>query len=95
MTVDRARLWTRPEVPPKLVGAAVSVETARWCAEWADGLITVNGPLEKLREVVGAYRDAGGRGRRPFRFTSAGPKARRRPWRSPTTSGGATSSPRR
>ena len=32
------------------------------CAEWADGLITVNGPLETLREVLGAYRDAGGAG---------------------------------
>jgi len=63
VTVDRARLWSRPDVPPKLVGAAVSVETARWCAEWADGLITVNAPVERLREVIGAYRDAGGRGK--------------------------------
>jgi len=63
VTVDRARLWSRPEVPPKLVGAAVSVDTARWCAEWADGLITVGGPVDHLREVIGAYRDAGGRGK--------------------------------
>src|ERR671917_136026 len=28
VTVDRARLWTLPEQPPLLVGAAVSVETA-------------------------------------------------------------------
>lgn len=63
VTVDRARLWSRPDIPPKLVGAAVSVETARWCAEWADGLITVNAPVERLREVIGAYRDAGGRGK--------------------------------
>ena len=42
--VDRARLWTRPAEPPPLIGAAVSVATARWCAEWADGLITVNAP---------------------------------------------------
>ncbi|MEV8443514.1 TIGR03885 family FMN-dependent LLM class oxidoreductase [Actinosynnema sp. NPDC051121] len=62
VTVDRARLWTRPEVAPLLVGAAVSAETARWCAEWADGLITVNAPPEQLERVVGAYRDAGGRG---------------------------------
>ncbi|KOX14161.1 5,10-methylene tetrahydromethanopterin reductase [Saccharothrix sp. NRRL B-16348] len=61
--VDRARLWTRPDVPPLLVGAAVSEETARWCAGWADGLITVNAPVERLRRVVGAYRDAGGRGK--------------------------------
>jgi probable non-F420 flavinoid oxidoreductase len=62
VTVDRARLWTRPETPPALFGAAVSVETARWCAEWADGLITVNAPDEHLRSMVDAYRDAGGRG---------------------------------
>lgn len=62
VTVDRARLWTRPEQPPALVGAAVSVATARWCAEWADGLITVNAPVAHLREMVDAYRDAGGRG---------------------------------
>jgi probable non-F420 flavinoid oxidoreductase len=63
VTVDRARLWTRPEQPPALLGAAVTVQTARWCAEWADGLITVNAPLERLRQLVDAYRDAGGRGR--------------------------------
>jgi len=62
VTVDRARVWTRPDEPPPLIGAAVSVATARWCAEWADGLITVNAPPEHLREMIGAYRDAGGRG---------------------------------
>ncbi|SQD96851.1 putative non-F420 flavinoid oxidoreductase [Parafrankia sp. Ea1.12] len=62
VTVDRARLWTLPAEPPALVGAAVSPETAAWCAEWADGLITVNGPEERLRAVADAYRDAGGRG---------------------------------
>ncbi|WP_232327181.1 TIGR03885 family FMN-dependent LLM class oxidoreductase [Herbidospora yilanensis] len=60
VTVDRARLWSLPAEPPKLIGAAVSVETARWVAEWADGLITVNSPLSK--EVLDAYREAGGRG---------------------------------
>ncbi|MEU5828052.1 TIGR03885 family FMN-dependent LLM class oxidoreductase [Micromonospora tulbaghiae] len=62
VTVDRAKLWTRPEEPPALVGAAVSIATARWCAEWADGLITVNAPVEHLRRMIDAYRDAGGRG---------------------------------
>ncbi|NBE84249.1 TIGR03885 family FMN-dependent LLM class oxidoreductase [Micromonospora rubida] len=62
VTVDRARLWTRPEEPPALIGAAVSVATARWCAEWADGLITVNAPTDHLRQMIDAYRDAGGRG---------------------------------
>jgi probable non-F420 flavinoid oxidoreductase len=62
VTVDRARLWTRPETPPPLIGAAVSTATAKWCAEWADGLVTVNAPEETLRAMIAAYRDAGGRG---------------------------------
>ncbi|MDQ4037074.1 MAG: TIGR03885 family FMN-dependent LLM class oxidoreductase [Actinomycetota bacterium] len=63
VTVDRARVWTLPEQPPLLVGAAISVATARWAAEWADGLITVNQPPDKLRDMVRAYREAGGRGK--------------------------------
>ena len=62
VTVDRARLWTLPETPPRLLGGAVSVETARWAGGWADGLITINQPHDKLREMVDAYRSAGGRG---------------------------------
>ncbi|MEV0674967.1 TIGR03885 family FMN-dependent LLM class oxidoreductase [Actinosynnema sp. NPDC050436] len=62
VTVDRAKLWTRPDEPPELVGAAVSPATAAWCADWADGLITVNAPDDHLRRVVAAYRDAGGTG---------------------------------
>jgi probable non-F420 flavinoid oxidoreductase len=62
VTVDRARLWTRPQQPPALFGAAVSVETARWCAGWADGLITVNAPVERLRAIADGYRGVGGRG---------------------------------
>jgi len=61
--VDRARLWTLPPEPPLLVGPAVSVETARWVAGWADGLITIHQPHDHLRQMLAAYRDAGGRGR--------------------------------
>jgi probable non-F420 flavinoid oxidoreductase len=60
--VDRARIWSLPDAPPALVAAAVSPETARWCASWADGLITVNQPIDVLRQVLDAYRAAGGRG---------------------------------
>src|ERR687894_1394478 len=60
--VDRATVYSRPAEPPPLFGAAVSEATAAWCAEWADGLITVNAPVETLRRMVAAYRDAGGRG---------------------------------
>jgi probable non-F420 flavinoid oxidoreductase len=58
--VHAARLYTLPPSPPPLFGAALSPETARAVARWADGLITVNAPPEKLRAVVEAFRDAGG-----------------------------------
>jgi alkanesulfonate monooxygenase SsuD/methylene tetrahydromethanopterin reductase-like flavin-dependent oxidoreductase (luciferase family) len=38
------------------------VETAARHAAWADALITVNQPADKLRRVLDAYRGAGGRG---------------------------------
>jgi probable non-F420 flavinoid oxidoreductase len=63
VTVDRARLWTLPDQPPQLIGAAVSEQTAKWCATWADGLITVNADEEHLRQMVAAYREADGRGK--------------------------------
>ena len=63
VTVDRARIWTLPEQPPALIGPAVTVATARRHAEWADGLVTINQPHDHLREMIAAYRDAGGQGR--------------------------------
>ena len=63
VTVDRARLWDLPDPVPLLVGPAVSVDSAARVAAWADGLVTVNQPVETLRDVLAAYRGAGGRGR--------------------------------
>ena len=63
VTVDRAKLWDLPDPVPLLVGPAVSVESAARVAAWADGLVTVNQPVATLRDVLAAYRDAGGRGR--------------------------------
>ncbi|RIV37066.1 TIGR03885 family FMN-dependent LLM class oxidoreductase [Micromonospora radicis] len=62
VTVDRAVLWTRPVEPPPVYAAAVTPATAGWAASWADGLITVNQPVPKVREVIEAYRGAGGGG---------------------------------
>jgi probable non-F420 flavinoid oxidoreductase len=62
VTVDRARVWSLPATPPPLFGAAITERTASWVAAWADGLITISQPLDRLRRVIGAYRDAGGRG---------------------------------
>jgi G6PDH family F420-dependent oxidoreductase len=60
--VDRAVLWTRPETPPPIFGAAVTPRTAAWVATWADGLITINQPPDTLREVLEAFRSGGGEG---------------------------------
>jgi probable non-F420 flavinoid oxidoreductase len=62
--VDHARLFTRPAQPPPLIGPAVSVETAGWVAEWADGLVTVNQPAEKLEQMIAAFQEGGGEGKR-------------------------------
>lgn len=62
VTVDRARVWDLPRERPRLVGPAVTVASAARVAAWADGLVTINQPVEVLRDVVAAYRDAGGRG---------------------------------
>jgi probable non-F420 flavinoid oxidoreductase len=64
VVVDRARLWTLPPEPPPLIGPAVSVETAAWVGEWADGLVTVNQPPDKLERVIAAFRENGGEGKR-------------------------------
>jgi probable non-F420 flavinoid oxidoreductase len=61
--VDRARLWSLPDEPPALVGAAVSEQTGATVGTWADGLITVNQPLELLRRLIAAFRDNGGDGK--------------------------------
>ena len=60
VVVDRARLYTRPQEPPPLIGAAVSEATARWAGSWADGLATVNAPTDHLRRMIDAFRDGGG-----------------------------------
>lgn len=62
VTVDRARLWTRPDVPPALIGPAVTPETAAWVASWADGLVTTNAPHDRLRTMIDAYRSHDGPG---------------------------------
>lgn len=62
VTVDRARLWSRPEVPPALIGPAVTEATAGLVASWADGLATINQPHDTLRKIISGYRSGGGVG---------------------------------
>ena len=61
--VEEAKLYTRPQTPPPIIGAAVTAKTAEWLGSWADGLITISHPLPKLKEVVEAFRRGGGEGK--------------------------------
>jgi probable non-F420 flavinoid oxidoreductase len=61
--VKHARLYSRPAQRPPLLVAALTPETARWAAGWADGVITVNGPRDRMREIVDAFHEGGGDGK--------------------------------
>jgi coenzyme F420-dependent glucose-6-phosphate dehydrogenase len=61
--VEEAHLYTRPKTAPKLIGAALTPETAKWMGEWADGLVTVAAEREQMRRVVEAFREGGGEGK--------------------------------
>lgn len=63
VTVEEAKLYTRPETSLLLIGAAVTAKTAEWLGSWADGLITISQPPEKLQQVVDAFRRGGGEGK--------------------------------
>ena len=66
ITVVDAKLYSRPAKPPKLIGAAVTEETAAWLGSWADGLITIQAKPERLRRIVEAFRRGGGDGKPLF-----------------------------
>jgi coenzyme F420-dependent glucose-6-phosphate dehydrogenase len=63
VSVEAAKLYTRPSVPPLIIGAAITPATAEWLGSWADGLITISQPYEKLKQVVEAFRRGGGEGK--------------------------------
>ncbi|HEX2475410.1 MAG TPA: TIGR03557 family F420-dependent LLM class oxidoreductase, partial [Lacipirellulaceae bacterium] len=66
VNVVDAKLYTRPAEPPKLIGAALTPETARWMGAWADGLITAGNNSKDLRQIVEAFREGGGEGKPLF-----------------------------
>jgi coenzyme F420-dependent glucose-6-phosphate dehydrogenase len=61
-----AKLYTRPETAPLLIGAALTPETARWMGSWADGLITAGRNSQDHRRIIEAFREAGGDGKPLF-----------------------------
>ena len=66
IVVEEARLYTRPEAPPLLAGAALSEETARFVGGWADALVTVGGPRDAIEKMLDAFRRGGGEGKPVF-----------------------------
>lgn len=62
VTVVDAEVWDRPSEPVPLLAPVVGVSSAERAAQWADGLLTLNQPVEVLRDLLAAYRESGGRG---------------------------------
>ena len=63
VTIEQARLYTRPKQAPPVYVAALSEETARWAGGWADGLITISLPHGRLKSVIDAFHEGGGEGK--------------------------------
>ncbi|MCF0055046.1 TIGR03885 family FMN-dependent LLM class oxidoreductase [Dyadobacter sp. CY356] len=61
--VSEARLYTRPEYIPSIIGAALTEETAKWVGSWADGMITTSRQPAELRKIIDAFRLGGGEGK--------------------------------
>jgi coenzyme F420-dependent glucose-6-phosphate dehydrogenase len=78
---DRARLYTRASTPPRLIGAALTPDTARWAGSWADGLIIIQQEPRKMLRLIEAFREGGGEGKPIFlqvHLSYAGDEARAR-----------------
>jgi coenzyme F420-dependent glucose-6-phosphate dehydrogenase len=63
LQVEEAKLYSLPQTPPQLVGAALSPETAEWMGGWADGLITTVSDRATMEAIVAAFRRGGGEGK--------------------------------
>jgi coenzyme F420-dependent glucose-6-phosphate dehydrogenase len=54
ITIEKAKLYTIPQEKIKIMGAALSPETASYISEFTDGLITA-GSFESVKKVIEAY----------------------------------------
>jgi coenzyme F420-dependent glucose-6-phosphate dehydrogenase len=55
--LETTRLWTMPEVAPEILVATSGPVTARRAGKFADGLITVGAPLEKISGLFAKFDD--------------------------------------
>lgn len=58
-----AQVYEPPDSVPPLYAPVLSVDGARRAGAWADGLITISMPADKLRRIVAAFREHGGEGK--------------------------------
>jgi coenzyme F420-dependent glucose-6-phosphate dehydrogenase len=61
--VDEAKLYTRPEKAPLILGAALTNETAEWVATWADGIITTAKSPQEQKKFIESFHRGGGEGK--------------------------------
>src|SRR5215210_956021 len=66
VTVEEAKLYTRPKKMPLLVGAALTETTAEFVGSWADGMLTTSRPPEDAKRMIEAFRRGGGEGKPVF-----------------------------
>jgi G6PDH family F420-dependent oxidoreductase len=55
--LESTRLWTMPEVAPEILVATSGPVTARRAGKFADGLITVGAPLDKISGLFAKFDD--------------------------------------
>ncbi len=58
--VKEATLYTKPDAMPLFLGAALTVETARWLGSWADGLLITYGKPDDRQKIINAFKEGGG-----------------------------------
>ena len=63
VTLVDGKLYSLPQEPPRLFGAAVTEATAEFVGGWADGLLTVSAKPDMVRRVADAFRRGGGEGK--------------------------------
>ncbi|QAY70508.1 TIGR03557 family F420-dependent LLM class oxidoreductase [Xylanimonas protaetiae] len=56
-TLESTRLWTMPEVPPEILVATAGPINAKRTGKYADGIITVGAPLEKISMLFGKFEE--------------------------------------
>jgi coenzyme F420-dependent glucose-6-phosphate dehydrogenase len=64
--VEEAKLYTRPNRTPLLIGAAITEKTAEWLGSWADGLITTSRSPKEAKKMIDAFHRGGGEGKPLF-----------------------------